>query len=241
MVTTHTAGNGHSKRVAPPATRRFRIGAEEAAAAPAVKRRGRPPLVRSADVEVEEEEDMPSLTKRTQRRIEDIRAPFKSHVTAFGHMDDKAQDIAPDFMRAFNAWKGETNGSFVTFVRLLDDTVPANRDPDPKDRGNQGYRSHRTYRAADYLRRLVAAPEEGEEGVEREGGPASVSDAFVRLLAAIVALIPGNQVDKLWTVIGTELKWSERRVATLREQVQDVEPLVEAHVEQRQVVVETPR
>jgi hypothetical protein len=241
MVQTHATGNGHSTRSTLPA-KRYR--APETATAQASKRKGTRPAARVPEPEPEvEEEEGPQLSRRTSKRIEDIRAPFRTHVTAFGHMDEKAQDLAPDFMRAFNAWKAETDGTFVTFVRMFDEDVPPNRDPDPKDRTNLGYRNHRTYRAADYLRRLVAAPEEGAEGVERgdREGPSSVSEAFVRLLSAIVALIPGNQVDKLWGLIGSELHWSERRVASLREQVQDVEPLVEAHVEQRQVVIEEPQ
>lgn len=239
-----------STRTAPPmAGRNFRIGAQ-AQAQPQRRKPGRPrkedaeepaPSTRGRQATAEVEEAPPPLSKRVARRIEDVRAPFRTHVTAFGHMDEKAQDIAPDYMAAFAAWRAETEGNFVTFVRLFDDTVPANRDPDPADKNNQGYKNHRTYRAADYLRRLAPLVEEGEEGREEREGPTSVSDAFVRLLAAIVALIPGNQVEKLWEVIGKELHWSERRVTTLRESVQDVEPLVEAHVEQRQVVVEEPR
>lgn len=179
------------------------------------------------------------LKARTVRLIDAVRVPFKTHVTMFGHMDEKAADLAPGFMRAFDSWKAETDGSFVTFVRLFDDTIPANRDPDPKDRTNQGYRNHRAYRAADYLRRL-AGPRDTEErdtGEEREG-PLPVSMAFIRLLAAIVALIPGNQVEKLWEIIGSELHWTEGRVTTLRTQVEEVEPLVEAKADRGHLAVE---
>jgi hypothetical protein len=224
---THaTSPTGRSIALPPPAPPRTRTTLKPRTAQP----------VREVEEDIEEEQ--PELSRRVMRRIEDVRAPFKTHVTMFGHMDEKAADLAPDFMKAFRAWKDETKGSFVTFVRMFDDTVPVNRDPDPKDRANTGYKAHRTYRAADYLRRLVPG-EEGEEAAEKEGGgPVSVSDAFVRLLAAIVALIPGNQVEKLWEVIGTELHWSQGKVATLRTSVEEVEPLVEARVERNTLVVE---
>jgi hypothetical protein len=184
-------------------------------------------------------ETVAPLKASTLRRIEAVRPAFKAHVTMFTHMDKKAGELAPDFMRAFRMWKAETEGSFVTFVRLFDDTVPVNRDPDPKDRQNQGYRAHSTYRAADYLRRLVPVEEGEREESDERAGPLSVSVAFVRLLAAIVALIPGNQVEKLWEVIGTELQWSERKVSTLREEVEEVEPLVEAKAERGHLAVES--
>lgn len=195
------------------------------------------PTDAGTDELIEDIEAQTPLKARTSRLIENIRAPFKTHVTMFGHMDEKAADLAPDFMKAFRAWEAETEGSFVTFVRLFDDTIPANRDPDPKDRGNQGYKNHRAYRAADYLRRLVPGEEAEREKPDRDA-PLPVSEAFVRLLAAIVALIPGNQVEKLWEIIGSELHWSEGKVTTLRTQVEEVEPLVEAKTDRGHLSVE---
>ena len=212
---------------------------------PSVARRkpGRPratpaPTDAGVDELIEDIEGPAPLKARTTRLIEAVRTPFKTHVTMFGHMDEKAADLAPDFMKAFRSWKAETNGAFVTFTRLFDDTIPVNRDPDPKDRENTGYRNHRAYRAADYLRRLVPGEESEQDEREDKEGPLPVSTAFVRLLAAIVALIPGNQVEKLWEIIGSELHWSEGKVTTLRSQVEEVEPLVEAKTDRGHLMVE---
>lgn len=174
------------------------------------------------------EEQPPALKPRTEKLIDGIRAPFRAHVAEFRRMDAKAAELAPPFMRAFAAYQADTGGaSFISFVRTLDPSVPADRD---------GYRSNDTYRAADYLRRLVA-PETGEV-VEDPNRPAGMSEAFVRLLAAIVALIPGNQVERLWGIIGEELHWSERRVANLRTEVDEAQPLIDSHVERNALVVE---
>lgn len=231
--------------MSPLQTARVTSAARRAAMPPPVpvarRKPGRPrsipaPTDAGTDELIQDIEAATPLKARTLRLIEGVRAPFKAHVTIFGHMDEKAADLAPEFMKAFRTWEAETSGSFVTFVRLFDDTVPANRDPDPKDRENQGYRNHRSYRAADYLRRLVPG-EEGEEKKPDRDAPLPVSEAFVRLLAAIVALIPGNQVEKLWEILGTELHWSKTKVDGLRTQVEEVEPLMEATAERGHLTV----
>lgn len=182
------------------------------------------PIVAPEPEEVEEE---PQLKPRTLKLIDTIRAPFRHHVAEFGRFHAKAEDLAPPFMRAFAAYQADTGASFVAFVRHIDPTVPADRD---------GYKANGTYMAADYLRRLVATPQGST--VEDADRPAGMSEAFIRLLAAIVALIPGNQVEKLWGVIGAELHWSERRVQNLRTEVDAATPLIESHVERNSLVVE---
>jgi hypothetical protein len=176
---------------------------------------------------VEPDEEV-TLKPRTVKLIDGIRPGFRAHVTEFARFHSKAEDLAPPFMRAYAAYQADTGASFVSFVRFLDPDVPADRE---------GYKAHTVYMAADYLRRLVAQPE--GETVEDADRPAGMSEAFVRLLAAIVALIPGNQVERLWGVIGSELKWSERRVTTLRTQVEQAEPLLESHVERNALVVDS--
>lgn len=177
----------------------------------------------------------PQLKRGTTRLIEDVRRPFHAHVTAFGTMHRKSVELAPSFMRAFGAYQADTGGTFVAFVRLFDDTVPPNRDPDPNERSNIGYRNHPTYRAADYLRRL--APLERAAEVEDHERPAGMSEAFVRLLAAIVTLIPEAQRARLWAIVGDELHWTERRVETLRTEVEQAEPLVEAGISKHHLTV----
>lgn len=182
--------------------------------------------------EPEPEVEAPSLKPRTVRLIDGIRAGFSSYVAEFIRFNRKAADIAPDFMKAYKAYEADTSGTFVSFVRMLDPEVP--------EGPGQPYKGHPTYNAADYLRRLVADEEREGEEVEDRDKPAGMSEAFVRLLAAIVALIPGNQVEKLWGIVGSELRWSERRVQTLREQVEQADPLLEAHPEGRGLAVEQP-
>lgn len=186
---------------------------------------------RATEPAIEDEpEDEVTLKPRTIRLIDGIRAPFRAHLSEFVRMHSKAEDLAPEFMRAFIAYQADTGSTFVNFVRYLDPDVPSGP--------GQPYKSHSTYMAADYLRRLVAAPQ--GETVENPDAPAGMSEAFVRLLAAVIALIPGNQVERLWTIIETELKWTTGRVTKLRAQVEEAEPLVPSHVEHNSLVVDEP-
>lgn len=176
-------------------------------------------------------DDEPIVLKvRTQRIIDALRADFKPFIVAFGHFTEKRAQLAPRFMKAYDTWKEETQGTFVGFVRLLDPSVPADRD---------GYRAHRTYQAAENLRSLVQSDTEDERSTANDKDrPLGMSDAFVRLLAVIVALIPGNQVEKLWTLIGEELHWSPGKVTNLRASVEEVEPLVDAKAERGHLTVQ---
>jgi hypothetical protein len=187
------------------------------------------------DIEDEEQEDAPpQLTKRTQKMLDAVRTPFRQHVTAFGTVHEKAAALAPEFIRTFYAWHKETHGTFIGFVRLLDPTVPANRDASPE---NDGYRGHKSYQAADYLRRLVTRRDRPEDEEDEGERPAPMQDALVRVLAAFISVIPGNQVDHLWTMLGTGLKWSERRVAKLRGALDAAEPLMGVSIERGHVLL----
>jgi hypothetical protein len=78
------------------------------------------------------------------RLVESIREQFTGYLAGFNALQTTRTKLAPLFMRAFNAWAGDTGGSFVAFVRLYDPTVPLQ---------SEGYRNHPTMNAAEYLRR----------------------------------------------------------------------------------------
>jgi hypothetical protein len=143
-------------------------------------------------------------TQKTLRLIDDIRRPFAEFVDDFGAITQSRQELAPRFMRAFNAWAQDTQGSFVAFVRLLVPEVPAARE---------GYRAHPAYQAADYLRRLAAQPAEREQ-VAPEDRPATPGRALAKVLAAILPML--SDPEALWAAFIQELHWTPEQIARLQ-------------------------
>ncbi len=190
------------------------------------RRRGRPPKSAALPTPpATNGEPAIEVSKHTSHLIDVIREPFAAYVTAFVALNETRAQLAPKFMKAFNAWAAETGKPFVAFVRLLDPTVPVQ---------SAEYRRHRAFMAADYLRRLAAtsarqeAAEAAGEGVGTGIGaeaPATPQEAIARLIAAILPLIALEHHGRLWSIIQDELHWTEQRVARLRDQVQVVKPI----------------
>jgi hypothetical protein len=164
-----------------------------------------------------------AASKATMRLVDGVRESFTSYVTQFVALNETRAQLAPRFMKAYNAWASDTGKPFVAFVRLFDPTVPT---------ASADYRKHKAFMAADYLRRLVAtearAEAEEEAGVGTGIGaeaPATPQEAIARLIAAILPLIALEQHPKLWQYVQEELHWTEARVKRLQEQVGAVRPL----------------
>src|SRR5688572_24145650 len=86
------------------------------------------------------------LSKKAKTAIANIKKPFTAFAQAHASFTMSRAELAPKFMHAYTTWQGETHGTFIGFVRLLNPKVPADRE---------GYRNHAVYQAADYLRRLT--------------------------------------------------------------------------------------
>jgi hypothetical protein len=158
------------------------------------------------------------LTPRTQKVIDAVRPLFGNFAKDFGVLAARRSDLAPKFMQAFGVYYAETQDTFVNFVRLLDPTVPAERD---------AYRAHKVYQAADYLRRLVSARVGSAEG----GGdpstmPVPTIESMARMLAAVLPLVQPTAVPSLWAAIESELRWTPRQVAKLQRLTDSAAPLV---------------
>lgn len=156
-------------------------------------------------------------TARTARLVEGIRAPFLTFVSDFAALTTSRADIAPKFYKAFLAWQGDTHQTFVQFVRDLDPSIGSAR---------ADYRKHKTFQAADYLRRLaIRAAKPAVKKGEAAPAPASALDGMARLLASVLPMIHRDQLPKLWEAVSTELHWSPRKMTHLQHLVAQVDPL----------------
>lgn len=162
----------------------------------------------------------PDLSSKVLRAIEEIKKPFTSFTKDFAAIAMRREELAPKFMKAFGLWQAETGGNFVTFIRHLDPSVGNTRNE---------YRTHRSYQAADYLRRIVAnvGRREGAGGIEADvTGPVTPAEAFSRLLAAFMKLIPDSQINHLREAMQESLHWDLKRVDRSLEQATEAEPIV---------------
>lgn len=153
------------------------------------------------------------LSKSVAKQIEALRAPFKAYAAQYGKLAATRAELAPRFMQAFGAWMQEVGGSFVEFCRLVDPGIPQDRT---------AYRTHQSYQAADYLRRLVSRRDTGER---RTQPVRSNLTATARLLATILPLV--RDTDALWEGIAVELGLKPRQITRLKEVTSAVKPLID--------------
>jgi hypothetical protein len=120
-------------------------------------------------------------------------------------------------MKAYRAFEKDTDGgSFVAFVRLLDPTV------------GEEYRDHRTYRSADYLRKLANGGAERRRAKTKEHGPpiSTPLNGLARLASTLLNLVPPDQRPRLWELFSEELGWTAEQVERLQKRVEHVDPLI---------------
>lgn len=149
--------------------------------------------------------DQTTLTAKTRALIDNVRTSFVTFVDDFSALvSSSRQDLAPRIMRAYGAYREETGGTFVDFVRQLDSTVPADRAK---------YRAHRSYQAADYLRRLVAA---APRTATRSRGPKPATPlvALARLMATVLPAV--DPTGAVWAAFVKEMHWSADQAKRLQ-------------------------
>lgn len=96
-----------------------------------------------------------SMTRTTySQKLRDalnaLRPAFRDIGQGLDTLTRKRAEIAPAFRRAYTIWRHETQRPFIAFVHVLDPSMPVN------DR--KAYRSHPSYRAAQYLQQLASQP-----------------------------------------------------------------------------------
>lgn len=177
-----------------------------------------------------------TATRATLKLIDAVREPFTTYLGQYVGLQTTRTKLAPQFMRAFNAWAHDTGGSFVAFVRLFDATVPTKTTE---------YKSHPTYQSAEYLKRrakeLTARQEaqaRGEPLVGATGAgaeaPATPLDALARFVAMVIPLIAREDEPKVWAFFTEDYGWSERRVTALKELVAQSKPFATIRTERGQ-------
>lgn len=148
----------------------------------------------------------PALSNATQRLLAGIRADFDAFVDGFTSLTSDRATFAPKFMRAFEAWNKDTEGSFAAFVRVLDPRVPEHRD---------GYRAHPSYQAADYLRRKQANAGRERATLPEGERPVSLNTALVYLLATVMPVV--DPTGSIWSAFTREMRWSDEQAQRLKE------------------------
>lgn len=152
------------------------------------------------------------LTVVLRRQIMALRPQFTAFTTQFAALSVSRGTLAPVFMRVYGAYVQQSNGgTFVNFVRLLDSEVPSER---------AAYRSHKSYQAADYLRRLVGQRNTGR----RTPATRSNLTALARTIATIVPIL--RDANIIWRAVEQEFGFTARQMTRLRAVVAEAQPLL---------------
>lgn len=166
------------------------------------------------------------LSASLAKIVDAIRKPFMAFAQQHGAMLQRRAELAPQFMAAFGDWQKETGrGAFVEFCRVIDPSIPVERD---------GYRAHASYQAADYLRRLVGRTDQGNG---RATPVRSSSMALARLLATILPLVREKEHDAVWAAVEAEFGFRRGQVVTLQRMTAATQPFLELHAKPQPVKV----
>ena len=91
-------------------------------------------------------------SEKLKEALSDLRPTFREIGLGLDALTKKRTELAPEFMKTWALWKRETHRPFIAFIAALDPSMPVS------DR--RAYRSHPSYRAAQYMQSLVLNPDE---------------------------------------------------------------------------------
>lgn len=148
----------------------------------------------------------PEPTTRTRHLIDAIKAPFRAFVGEFEALTMSRRELAPKFVKAFEAFKEDTGLKLISFVRLLDDTVPMHRDDDET---GEGYKNHPSYVAATNLNRLAAEDQTPRKAIPASKRPATPLVALARLVATVLPIVDPD--GAIWDAFLKEIHWTEEQ------------------------------
>lgn len=153
--------------------------------------------------------------------INHVRPKFMGFMEDYTALTTKKGELAEPFMDAAFQFQKETSRSFVDFVRVLDPTVPADRE---------GYRVHKTYMAADYLRRSVTvggARGQGNGDSRRTSSPTRTNAVgrMARLLSTLLQIVKPEDHGAIWQALADELALTPRQVTGMKAAVDATQPL----------------
>lgn len=168
-------------------------------------------------------DDAPAkMSTKLTRAVDTLRGLFIGFVQEFTALTMSREELAPRFYKTFLAWKEETGGSFVDFVRVLVPEVPMDR---------AGYKAHSAYNAADNLRRLAqAGTREEETPVARAkriaAAPVNPRRALARVLASLAPILDPTAMDAVWKAASAQLHWTDGQIEAMKALVGEESPLV---------------
>lgn len=145
--------------------------------------------------------------------IDELRPSFRELGEGLDQLTRKRAEIAPLFLRAYQVWRRETRRPFIAFVHELDPAMPVN------DR--RAYRLHRSYRTAEYLRRLAEQP-------QKVAGSVGLTP-LAMLALTIKSILPlcGSVNDqKAFLIALTKVsRWRDRDIRKLVAQIRRAKPI----------------
>lgn len=184
------------------------------------------PITGAADPQATQDTPKP-LSTRIAKQIDGIRETFNGYTNGLKLVNERRADFAPKFMKVFNAWKDETQGNFVAFVRVLVPDLPMQR---------AGYIVHPAHVAADNLRSLYNRLERARKRTPAEQAQAEASkpvaprQASLRLVASFLPYLEPSALDALKKVMKEQLHWSDNVVETFVAEATEATPLLRVRV-----------
>lgn len=163
------------------------------------------------------------VTPDLRDTINQLRPKLMGFSDEFHAITIKKGELAAPFMDGFALWAHVTGRSFVDYVRAIDPTIPGDRE---------GYKSHKTYMAAEYLKRSItsgAGRNQGGDGqTQRERSQPTRTNAvgrMARLLSTILQIVKPEDHATLWQALADELALTPRQVSNLKAGVDATQPL----------------
>lgn len=180
--------------------------------------KGKTQPIRTVDITVGS--DKISVSPELKAAITFLRPKFEGFTEEYAALTIKKGELAEPFMDGAALWARETSRSFVDYVRAIDPTVPGDRD---------SYRQHKSYQAADYLRRSATL------GVSRAGNNAggraarptrtNATGRMARLLATVLKIVKTEDHAAIWQAIADQLAMTPRQITGLKAATDATQPL----------------
>lgn len=151
------------------------------------------------------------ISKALAKEIAATAKTFNGFAKDYGLVNQTRAEYAPKFMKLYGKYQSVTGGSFVSFIQMLDPTMPADRT---------AYRAHRAWIAADYLRRLV-----NRRSPNATAAPARSSlTNLAQTLGVIVGMVKDPEI--VWQAAAAQFGFTKTQIGKLRNLTAQTRPLL---------------